>query len=76
MPVFFIGPSIFDVIDRPLIYEIQCLRFVRRTYHSLIQHFAYTLHALSLVILTINGVYLPQQHKLFTIYHAKAAVTY
>ena len=55
----------------PLMYEIQCLRFVRTTYHSPTQNFAHTLHTLFLAILTINDFWLPKQHKLFTIYHAQ-----
>lgn len=56
----------------PLMYEIQCLRFVRTTYHSPTQNFAHALYVLFLIILTINGICLPKQHKLFAIHHAKA----
>jgi hypothetical protein len=74
MSVSLLG-RIFGHDGSPLIYEIQCLRFVRTTYHSTTQNFAHTLHVLFLVILTINCFCLPKQHKQFAIYHAQTVLS-
>jgi hypothetical protein len=66
---------IFWCDGSPLIYEIQCLRFVRTTYHSTTQNFAHTLHVLFSVIRIKHGFCLPKQHKLFAIYHAQTVLS-